>query len=143
MAAIAGGDHGGYGMVFCGDFNSSKEEIKMPCNYKEYPKNWKWISSQIIKDAGDRCELCYAQNGAEIVRIKSNKYPWNFAHEVEPSIRNEFGIKVIKVVLTVHHIDSDKKNNSKQNLIALCQRCHLRLDLQKHMKNRMVTQGKK
>lgn len=30
-------------------------------------------------------------------------------------------------ILTVHHLDRNKKNNSEDNLIALCQRCHLRL----------------
>lgn len=28
--------------------------------------------------------------------------------------------------LTVHHMDGDKTNNTRKNLRALCQRCHLR-----------------
>ena len=28
-------------------------------------------------------------------------------------------------ILTVHHIDGNKKNDDPRNLIALCQRCHL------------------
>lgn len=84
----------------------------MPCNYKEYPDNWKWLSRQLRLDAGNKCELCHAANGDP--------------HWLTGS----------KVILTVHHIDSDKQNNAKQNLIVLCQRCHLRLDLHKHMKKR-------
>ena len=29
-------------------------------------------------------------------------------------------------VLTVHHLDGDSMNNARENLIALCQRCHLK-----------------
>jgi hypothetical protein len=105
----------------------------MPINYKEYPDNWKWLSRQIIKDAGNKCELCYAPNGVLIKRNgKDKNYPWQYTTE-QDIIDNE---KTTKIVLTVHHIDSNKMNSKKQNLIALCQRCHLRLDLQKHMKNR-------
>lgn len=109
----------------------------MPCNYKEYPENWKWLSKQIIKDAGNRCELCYAPNGETIVRDKNALHPWDHLPDKKyVEFMDKRKEKITKIVLTVHHIDSDKKNNTKQNLIALCQRCHLRLDLQKHMKNR-------
>jgi 5-methylcytosine-specific restriction endonuclease McrA len=119
-----------------------KEKNKMPCDYKQYPENWKWLSRQIISDAGNRCELCYAPNGEEIYRDKGCTYPWAIAEELDCVQFHKH--KIIRVVLTVHHIDSDKSNNTKQNLIALCQRCHLRLDLQKHMKNRReknITKG--
>jgi len=84
----------------------------MPMNIKEYADNWKWLSKQIRERAGWKCELCDAENGEPHWKTGS------------------------KVVLTVHHIDSDKKNNNPLNLLALCQRCHLRLDLEKHIKKR-------
>jgi 5-methylcytosine-specific restriction endonuclease McrA len=84
----------------------------MPCNYKEYPNNWRWLSAQLRKAADNLCELCHAANGQP--------------HWLTGS----------RVILTVHHIDGNKQNNVKQNLIVLCQRCHLRLDLQKHMEHR-------
>jgi len=28
-------------------------------------------------------------------------------------------------ILTVHHLDGDKSNRSRENLVALCQVCHL------------------
>jgi hypothetical protein len=101
-----------------------------PCDYKTYPDNWRWLSKQIIESAGNRCELCYAPNGSYVIRDKTNSHPWRYR-----SI-HDGGIKDVKIVLTVHHIDGDHYNSKKQNLIPLCQRCHLRLDLQKHMKNR-------
>ncbi len=85
----------------------------MPINYKEYHPYWKTISKDLIKNrAENRCELCGA----------GNKEPhWKTGS---------------KVVLTVHHIDGEKKNNSPLNLIVLCQRCHLRLDLPFKIKKR-------
>ena len=91
----------------------------MPCDYKEYPENWKWLSKQIRQRNDGKCELCDAENG---------KPHWKTGS---------------KVILTVHHIDSDKSNNSELNLISLCQRCHLRLDLEKHIKNRKKTAAEK
>lgn len=106
----------------------------MPCNYKDYPENWKWLSKQIVKDAGNKCELCFAPNGVYVLRGKSKDefLPWYPDH----SYYTKDGFKRVRIILTVHHIDSDKKNSKIQNLIALCQRCHLRLDLLKHMTNR-------
>jgi 5-methylcytosine-specific restriction endonuclease McrA len=80
----------------------------MPIDYKNYHPSWKLISKAVRIKAYGKCELCHAENGEKHWFTNS------------------------KVVLTVHHIDCDKNNNSKHNLIALCQRCHLRLDLEHH-----------
>ena len=69
-----------------------------------YPENWKAVSSLIRKQAGERCELCRADN-----------------HCLHPFTGAE-------VVLTVHHINGDPADNRRLNLIALCQRCHNKLD---------------
>ena len=39
------------------------------------------------------------------------------------------------VVLTVHHADQDTGNNEPGNLVALCQRCHLRADHRMHIQH--------
>ena len=62
-----------------------------------YPKNWTEIATKIKKRAGFRCEQC--------------GHPHN--------IRDCY-------ILTVHHINGDKADCRDENLIALCQRCHLR-----------------
>ena len=74
---------------------------------KLYPANWKQISWETRAAAGNKCEICDAQNGKPHPRTGS------------------------KVVLTVHHMDFNPGNNLKYNLVALCQRCHLRLDKKK------------
>ena len=77
----------------------------MPIKDKSlYPKNWKMISWIIRAEAGNQCELCDALNGMPHPKTGS------------------------KVVLTVHHLDFNPGNNLRYNLIALCQRCHIRLD---------------
>lgn len=113
----------------------------MPCDYKEYPDNWKWLSKQLRKDRGNKCELCYAPNGLNVARFdNSSVHTWEYLSEVD----DRWGdYKKTKIVLTVHHIDSDKQNNDLRNLIVLCQRCHLRLDLHKHIKNRKAKHAKK
>ena len=74
-----------------------------PERKKLYPSNWKKISELVIEKAGYKCELCGAEN-----------------HD----IRNGS-----EIILTVHHINHDPTDNRRVNLIALCQRCHLKLDL--------------
>lgn len=90
----------------------------MPIDYKKYSKNWKWLSKQIRSRGNNRCELCNASNGQPHWKTGS------------------------KVVLTVHHINFDVNDNSELNLIALCQRCHLRLDIANKLKRRALRNAK-
>lgn len=71
---------------------------------KLYPANWKQISAIVRIKAGNKCEICDAENEKP--------------HPITGS----------KVVLTVHHLDFNPSNNEEYNLVALCQRCHVRLD---------------
>ena len=86
----------------------------MPCNYKNYHPQWKFIRADILCRAKNHCELCNAKN-------------------YEPHWKTGS-----KVVLTVHHIDFDKQNNKLYNLIALCQRCHNKLDMPLRIRNRRM-----
>jgi len=85
----------------------------MPINYKEYHPKWRLISRLIrFIRANNKCENCGADNYKP--------------HPVTGST----------VILTVAHLDHDKNNNRFTNLKALCQRCHLRYDLSRHIENR-------
>jgi len=94
---------------------------------KRYPKNWTEISRRIrFERANNCCEWCGAVN-----------------YQPHP-------ITGSKVVLTVAHLGvphSDGTPGNKhnkidvrdENLAALCQRCHLRYDLEEHIANRKKT----
>ena len=84
----------------------------MPIDYSKYPEDWKEIRQAILARAENKCELC----GAENYR----------SHPITGS----------KVILTIHHIDHNITNNKPYNLMAACQKCHLRLDLPGKIKRR-------
>lgn len=63
-----------------------------------YPKDWPSIAKAIKERANWICEHC--------------------GHPHDPSHG---------YTLTVHHLDGDPSNCAFENLVALCQRCHLSL----------------
>ncbi len=87
----------------------------MVMRWERYPKDWRLISRRVREAAGWRCEGspafpdCRAANG--------DPHP-------------ETGSRV---VLTVAHLDQDTTNNGRDNLRALCQRCHLNHDRAHHL----------
>lgn len=101
----------------------------MPVNYKlDYPPNWLTeIVPAILRRSGGRCE-------------GSPAYPDCRAKNGEPH-----PVTGSRVVLTTAHMDQDRSNNNfhptnaddpGNNLRHLCQRCHLKHDLQQHITNR-------
>lgn len=105
----------------------------MPCDYKKYHPEWKEIVIAIKKRAQNCCELCGAINGTFIWRYTGHPQSWCLC---EKDTKHTFPGKVTKVVLTVAHVDQDITNNNPWNLMALCQRCHLKIDLPWKIKNR-------
>lgn len=51
------------------------------------------------------------------------------------------GIKIIKIVLAVCHMDHIITNNVPENLLALCQKCHVNHDKQKHVMSRHINRA--
>lgn len=78
----------------------------MPIDKARYPADWKQISKRIrFERADNKCEWCGAEN-----------------YQPHP-------ITGSKVVLTVaHYPDPSPMNCAENNLHALCQRCHNRVD---------------
>ncbi len=70
----------------------------MPWKRHRYPANWDAIATAVKVAAGWRCEHC--------------------GHPHDPATGH---------VLTVHHLDMNPANCADENLVALCQRCHLRI----------------
>lgn len=118
----------------------------MPINYKHYPPNWKSeIRPAILARANNRCEFCGLENYA--IGYRDGRV-W---HEIEQSFAGDIqaedaiseGFKIIKIVLTIAHLDHDVNNNDYSNLKALCQKCHLNYDHKNHMANSRATRNKK
>jgi len=65
---------------------------------KGYPEDWREIANRIKKAAGWQCVRC------------------GHPHDVATGY-----------VLTVHHLDMQPRNCAWWNLVALCQRCHLKV----------------
>ena len=103
----------------------------MPIDYKKYPPNWKTeIRPRILKRANDCCEFCGVKNldmGYRDGNGDFNVLHASFSNDV---FLQDSGYKLIKIVLTIAHLDHDEANHDvKDNrLAALCQRCHLKYD---------------
>jgi hypothetical protein len=121
----------------------------MPIDYANYPPDWKAISQRIRERAGDRCESCGVPNRAVIDRHPDGR--WILSSELDSmnsSVASDLGwheegCAIVKIVLTVHHIDTDLSNNDDANLLALCQRCHLHADRELHLRNAAATRRRR
>lgn len=91
-------------------------------NKNRYPRNWKEISLRIRDRAGNRCEQCGVGNGAHVERL---------------------GGRLVRVVLTVAHMDHQPENCADENLKALCQKCHLNYDRFQHAATSRKTREQK
>jgi len=99
----------------------------MPINYKDYPEDWKdVIRPDILRRDKYRCKFCGVVNHSVGYRISDGTFIACDEHMVNWARKN--GIRTFKIVLTIAHIDQNRENNNYDNLAALCQRCHNRLD---------------
>ena len=118
----------------------------MPCDYSKYPKEWEAIRSIIIDRERNKCKTCGVENYD--IGYRDKKEVW---HKIDCSMQGDAdaedakrnGFKIIKIVLTVAHLNHDITDNSHENLAALCQLHHLRHDIQHHKANSRETNRKK
>jgi len=108
-----------------------------PENKKLYPKNWKEIRRQILKRADNKCEFCGVENYAVGFRndkgefINVCKCAW---HSGMADLS-----KIVRIILTIAHLDHNPTNNNPDNLRALCQKCHNNYDKQHRAETRRKT----
>jgi hypothetical protein len=113
----------------------------MPMDRGKYHPEWDRISRTVRTRQNDRCKLCGLQNGVVICRNKMDSQSYTFPRVlkaekvIQPGNAGKWS-RPIRVILTVHHITGDTRDNRAVNLIALCQRCHLILDLPFKLKRR-------
>ena len=105
----------------------------MPIDYKEYPPNWKAIRKRILARANNCCEECGVENHSIIKRYKNGN--WAYSDYKGMQYRKE---GLTRIVLTIAHLKHDKENweVKDEELKALCQKCHLQLDIKHHVANR-------
>lgn len=125
-----------------------------PENMARYPggsiksPEWRAIRKRIGERSGWRCETCGAPHMTIVAR---GSYGGRDAYmivdtgevfDAETGLKmavmklSSFGAyRVLKIVLTVAHLNHDETCNEDGNLAHLCQRHHLRLDAKHHQRN--------
>lgn len=107
-----------------------------------YPKDWYEISQRIRQRADHKCEFCGVPN-YEL----GGRSPAGVWHKANPTGTNGKGgfdwpkegdhawcagydkqLRIVKIVLTVAHLDHQPENCALENLKCLCQRCHNKYD---------------
>ena len=111
----------------------------MPMNKANYAPDWRSISLRIRERDGWTCKWCGIEHNAIIRRLEDDV---SYTYYGQYTTKDEWDRKwaralpkLVRIVLTVAHIDHDSTNNTDDNLAALCQRCHLRHDAQQHTSN--------
>ena len=92
-----------------------------------YPADWPAISRAIRARSGGRCE-CEGECGLH----RTTPGPRRCEERNGEPAKWARG----KVVLTVAHLDHTPENVDASNLKAMCQRCHLRYDIDHHAATR-------
>jgi 5-methylcytosine-specific restriction endonuclease McrA len=125
-----------------------------PENRDRYPPDWPQIRERILARAANRCERCGVKNYQLGGRLPDGT--WLDAQpKGERALRLEwprpgerwwcgpqFGVvnlRIVRVVLTIAHLNHTPEDCRDENLQALCQRCHLSLDQQLHQQNAAAT----
>jgi hypothetical protein len=126
------------------------------------PAEWAALRASILERATWCCECagecgrahaggaCIVPNRLLVARyVRNERETWH-EHEhssnclAAPCADDEPpGSKVVRVVLTIAHLDHDPTNNAPANLRAFCQRCHLRHDAAEHARTRAATKAAK
>jgi len=112
----------------------------MPIDYKKYPTNWSEIRKRILERANNCCERCGFENGKQIISWKfEGKTSWIPYDEFKDKMGDSI-FKVVKVVLTIAHLDHDETNHNvtDDRLKAMCQLCHLRYDAEEKKRRRKL-----
>ena len=117
----------------------------MPWNRKDYPPNWDEIRERILIRANGCCERCNLKNHSLIDKktrmVIDNHADWRYRELLRKDYSPDQARKkcnITKIVLTIAQLNHDKDNweVTDDDLQALCQKCHLSLDIKHHTENR-------
>lgn len=108
----------------------------MPFIATNYPENWKdEIRPRILKRDGYRCRVCMV--GQRWYGYRDNKGQFIRTESREPVFGMSTNSKIIRIWLSVAHLDHDTWNNEDSNLKSMCQQCHNRHDRHHRSANRI------
>lgn len=119
-----------------------------PENKARYPADWKQVRERILKRADWKCEHpgCRARHGVTGYWRDGRFVPmpealWNAGYKAGDVVACAEGerLKIIKVVLTIAHLDHTPENCADENLRAWCQRHHLSYDAKHHAQTAYAT----
>ena len=140
-----------------------------PENRARYPKDWPQIRAAILERAGHRCEhrdaighRCHARHRelgywreADLWRLPDGfdhlqRRVWKWTplpHALRESgvdrpmtiASREGPLKIVRIVLTIAHLDHTPENCRPENLAAWCQRHHLAYDHVHHQTTAQAT----
>jgi hypothetical protein len=117
-----------------------------PENKARYPADWQDVRVQIMSRAGYRCEWegCGARHLAVGVwrdglfkQIVHPSTPGTFDFELAESIEKDE--RIVRIVLTIAHLDHVPEHCDPENLRAWCQRHHLAYDQPHHITSAYMT----
>lgn len=134
-----------------------------PANMLKYPggsiksPEWRAIRARIGERSGWKCEKCQAPHMTLVARGTYNGRDAYMAVETREVYCAETGLyitrmrstsefnarHVLKIILTVAHLNHDESDCRDENLAHLCQRHHLRLDAKHHARNAARTRRMK
>jgi hypothetical protein len=119
-----------------------------PENLHRYPPNWMDIRLRILQRAGFKCEHegCKARqhqvgywNHDEWVLLPFALREAGAREGDRVACSDGSTVKVLRIVLTVAHLDHQPENCADENLRAWCQRHHLAYDAAHHQVTRART----
>ena len=104
-----------------------------------YPKNWHEIRREILEREQNLCKFCQVPNHWIVWRDTSGR--WHSTPRRDRQNKyfydcNDYRHKNIKIVLTIAHLNHYPRDNRPENLAALCQQCHNRIDIADRVANR-------
>lgn len=125
-----------HGRCTCDQLTAVEDDF---CVYDACSADAPAIKDVIREEAQNRCERCWhpytngagkwsacdeqCKHGGEVRWVQPPMPPGGLPHNEVP----EPYLEAYYRILTVHHLDEDKANCRWWNLVALCQRCHLRM----------------
>lgn len=122
-----------------------------PENRSRYPADWTQIRARILARAGNCCERCRVPNRTRIARGAGEDADTYMRDDAtvycadsgtylgQTHMSNYQVLRMVDIVLTIAHLDHTPENCADNNLQALCQRCHLRLDAGHHAETARAT----